>query len=245
MRKPLLLLLLLPVLLGQAYNVPFNPPAAAAGATQYFSDDFSGTEAKWTDGSGTWAINTGEYQSSVSSGSAIFTDEATDTVTQFACVQNASSATTYAGVKLRINTLDDSGNSYAMRWNLGGTKQITWRKCVEASCDDIGNDYLTTLDEDNWLCAEVEGTLANTIGRFWERASDPTGEDPDDWGDPDACWCNGGSCSGCNCAGSTDCDNAEPGAGNYSDCGSGDCYVGLYSGSNATVLFDNFSGGSW
>ena len=94
------------------------------------------------------------------------------------------------------------------------------------------------IDVANWLCAEVQGTQADTEIAMWEFTSAPG--DRDTWGNPDACACDAATCSLYTCGTSIDGEPSD--TGSYQDCGSG-CYFGIYSGSALTAQFDNFTGG--
>jgi hypothetical protein len=252
MRRLLLTLLLLPVLMGQSYNIPFNPQAAPAGAAWYsVSDDFnrsSSTDlgANWTEtlpgGACCEIASDTRLDNTTNTGEVVWDAEGATGISalQCVCVQRLGDVHGYCGPKLRVPNLSGTGNSYAVRWQTDFDNVVV-RECVGASCNTLsGGTWSRDIDIDDYLCACVDGTQADTEFAVWDRGtSDPTGEDPTDWGTPDYCVCESGSCSlwsSCDATGS-----GEPGSGNYQDCGSG-CYLGLYSGAAGVCEYDNFSG---
>jgi len=240
-----LAVLLLPCLGGNTLVIRRGAAPAAAWQTPV-TDDFERSSesldasADWTEAVGDQSVvNNNEASFGSASGLAVWDSEgATLNALQCVCAEYNSSASNFCGPMLRVPALDGTGNSYAARWQQKTNVQV--RECVGASCSDIsGGTWSNAIDEDNWLCACVDGTQADTEFALWERASDPSAEDPTDWGTPDFCLCESGSCSlwaSCDTTGS-----GEPGSGNYQDCGSG-CYFGVYSGSAEICEFDNFSG---
>jgi len=242
---------------GQDYNVSFQRRAAAAGG-DYFSDDFEDNLNDWTAIGGTWSVDNGEARTN-DSGVMLWT-VATTTKTQWGCVMKADAeGGVFAGVYLRASEFTSSTNGYAARWN--GEGDYRARACDPyTSCSDIGDPTVASSSDGKWHCAEVEGETDATILRFWYMAAvDPClgeGTEPDDWGDPDECWCDGGSCSGCDCGVDTVCYDSvgsgctDPGpvscldgTPDYANCGA-NCYIGLYNGSSQDARLDNFCGGS-
>ena len=246
MRKPLLLLLLLPLLLGQSYNVPFNPPAAAPSCTDTFSfsDDFNraslGT-TDWNVASGTWAIISSDLVRSSSTSGAAIHKTATDNRAQWACVQKDDNSGGYGGLKFRVGNTSDTGNSYAVRWNT--STHIVFRECVGSSCSDVGTQWANTFVDGDYLCADIRYQDSATEAAVWDFATTPPGA-RGGWGDADYCWCSGGTCAHPDCGTATKI-SAEPGSGNYADCSTeSSCYIGFYSGAGDDVGFDNMTSGT-
>jgi len=251
MRRLILVLLLLPLLLGQSYNVPFNPPAAGgpdpcAGLFQA-SDDFNradgpGLGANWNAASGNWAIDAGSTYAWLDgvTGAAIWAT-ATDSISQWACVQKTLEPNGYSGPKFRVSATDDSGNSYVVRWNQ--QTAAVFRECVGTSCNDVNtSSAAVTITNGDWLCADVRYAGADTEAAVWDMGSSAPGA-RSTWGDADACWCQSGTCAHPDCTTAAKV-SGEPGAGNYADCGTpSSCYVGLYSGAALDSGYDNFSAG--
>ena len=237
--------LALTLTMGQ-YLIPFNPRAAVGGCTwTEVSDNFNRSSsdslgANWTETVGdTDIVNDTQLQQGGGGSMEVAWDNG-DTpyaARQYACAQRVmASATDFQGPKLRIPNLSGTSASYAVRWD--GGDDVHFRTCTGASCSTFG-DWNELLNLTNWLCAEVQGTSSSTEFAAWEETTQPG--DRDTWGDPDACVCDGGTCSfytGCG----TIIDAEPSDTGSYQDCGSG-CYLGLYSGSSVNGVIDNFTGG--
>lgn len=236
----LALLLCLPVV-GQV-QISIRRAAAVGGCTwTEVSDDFNRADADalgadWTETSQDTDIVSNEaVQTGTGLESTWDTEGATIAATQYVCVQRSSAAPSlFAGPKLRIPNLSCTGASYAARWD--GANDVHVRRCTCESCTTFGT-WAEALGDGNWLCAEVQGTGADTEFALWEFTSAPGARST--WRDPDACVCESGTCALYTCGTSI---SGEPGAGNYQDCGSG-CYFGFYSGSSNKAEFDNFTGG--
>jgi len=250
MRDPALLVVLLAVsvvALAQDYIIQFVPRAAPPAGQTIVSDDFDranneslGSNWGLENGGADYDIDTNQVKHQTgSSGTTIWIND-TASATQWACVQRVDSAgSLFNGVKLRVQEDADTSDSYAARWDTSSNLLLV-RTCNTASCSTIGSTHSYTFAQDHWLCAYVTGTGSSTEFALWDFSTAPD-TDQTNWGTAEVCWCDGGTCSFGDCSGAT-IINAEPGAGNYSDCASG-CFVGLYNGGAQTQDFDNFVAG--
>ena len=201
-------------------------PAAAAGGIE---DDFEGDLSKWTQLSGTdpFTIQTSGGSevlrtSTTSSGTIIYTDEQTSTISQWAMVQYVNSEVTnphFAGLYFRST---NNASEYAYTARVESAHEVVWRSCKGHSCWDIQGTTTTDIYDGDYYGIEVTGTADDTVVKVWDFGSSPPA-DRGSWGS------------------ATDTLTDNPNSARRADVGK---YVGIYDGSGASYdEFDNFSAG--
>ena len=180
----------MPLLLGQAYNVPFNPPAAAPPAGgQDFSDDFNRASGltNWNDHSQpeitTIAIDSSVQLKATSSSTydnmvMTWTTE-TDTVDQY-CVVCMADAQASGGTGCILRASETNGYLYNInsrkgtdtRWEYN-TSHYTYAGVIATS-----TSYMT---DGNCMWVTITGTSTDTVVEVWFEAAPPTDPDPSTW----------------------------------------------------------------
>jgi hypothetical protein len=169
--------------------------------------------------------------------------------TQCACEQLTQPGNHNAGPTLRVPDLTATDESYAVRWQ-GSGQTVVVRECDSGSaCSTFGNATLVDIAENDWLCACVEGKGQATEFAVWNRGTtDPSAQDPTDWGDADYCACyddgaDPGVCDLLDFCATATIEDVEPADAlsftAYADCDT--CYMGMYTGSSTDVEVDNWS----
>ena len=243
MRRLILALLLMPLLLGQAYNVPFNPPAAAPPSGAHIYDDFeTDSSADWTgygnwDGSpGSFAIDPGGnglFDSTGHDGAAIH-DTPMTSATGYICVKMNTNSNN--GPKFRASATD-ADRSYIVRVTSGGS--IVFRHCAVATCTTIDTDTQSFgLGDRLGLIYSGAGSSTTVAWYYFDNAT------------TDYCpGCDGSDCDTSGWAGTADATGTLT-CDAVADCGTvanseldTNLYVGLYNGDSAEALFDEFYAG--
>jgi len=180
MRRLILVLLLMPLLLGQAYNVPFNPPAAGGGGQSY-TDDFSTDPlaSRWAEMSGsTFTYNSGPETLSASSANgdnAWYTSEM-GTTDHCVCadILEAGAAGHGNGVVLRHPGVVGSVGTpaYYFRADLHNSNYFWIYEVVDNGTDSTATNttyYVSvgTQSDGVRICAYVYGTGATTYFKMW------------------------------------------------------------------------------
>ncbi|MCF6265220.1 MAG: hypothetical protein L3J57_01590 [Desulfuromusa sp.] len=217
----LVLLLLCPALLwsGQGmYPVPMVYQVAGSVPVTV-SDNFEGDLSAWTIVRGSWDIVAGgpgdNYLSSSVSNGVISYNTSIGSINQWVLVVYKDIQ--YAGAYFRF-TGSDTAPAYAVGAKVGST--IAWQSCTGDNCTTI-DTWSHTVTPGSYIGAEIAGTDTETICRMWDFGQSPPA-DRDSWGIADFI------------------STADP--VEAADTGQ---YIGLYSGSTETELFDNFSGGGF
>jgi len=244
MRRLILVLLLMPLLLGQAYNVPFNPPAAAPNLGAHIYDDFeTDSSANWTgygdwDGTpGTFYIdngNDGMFTSTAHAGSAIH-DTPMTTATGYMCVQ--WNADEFLGPKFRASS-NESDRSYIIR--MTPDDDIIFRHCLIDSCTTIDTENISGFglgDRVGFIYSGI-GSSTQVVYYYFDNAT------------TDYCpGCDGSDCDTSGWAATADSSGTLT-CDAVGDCGTGtnpeldtNRYVGLYNGNTDAVAFDEFYAG--
>ena len=231
MYRALLIILMLPLLLGQQYNVPFNPRAAAAGGAHIQDLFTTDSGADWTE-CGSWTItidgSDSNYMDSDGASGASFHSTAMTTATSYGCMEVLDSSARYPGHMFRANS-DGTNTSYALR--NAANAAVVWRYCDCDSCTTIESSAQTLLDSD-YLAYIVSGTGDATEVKWFVFA-------------------NATGCTGCD---GSDCDTSGwAGAarltGTFTNNPPADAelstnrYVGTYAGSSTGGRFDSFYAG--
>lgn len=180
MRKSLMLLLLLPLLLGQSYNVPFNPPAVVGGGTAV-SDDFNrgtGLGADWIQTMNTWTLISSAYV--VPSGTlhrTMYYNPASLSDDQWACTElQLNMSTNTVGVVLRASSPTSGfyvtsvrasdGDVFAQEWDSGPTFDDYSELCTSTGAVSAGSI----------VCFSVSGTGASTRFQAWVNVCTDTAD---------------------------------------------------------------------
>jgi hypothetical protein len=192
----------------------------AGGCSSSISDDFSGTDAKWTHltGSG-WTVGGGLLVIS-DEASYIYDDEETCNISQWASVERVDESS-YQGIYLRSDN-NASNYAYAFRWTNGApAAAVDWRYCLGHSCTTIESTSSVQLDIGDCLGVEIDGTGDDTVARIWDLGAGPCTAHAS-WGTADATLTNNPT--------------------NAADVGK---YTGTYCGAAGSGQMDTFAAGEW
>ena len=270
MRRLILALLLMPLLLGQAYNVPFNPPAAAPPASGWSTpvledfnraDEFLPASANWvmTDPAAPPDTNKPRIVSGIlidaATATAFVGVWVTDTFTAYQCgcleFREPTTQGYPSAVFRKADTTTASDDLYVLRTNNGAS--YVPRACNGPTCSDFGTAWTQAITTGDYYCACVNGASTATEFAVWhfESTATPTpeDEDPTDWGNPSHCWCPSGSCAlddgtggeWGDCTGNITARDLPGGGYSWADCSGDACYMGVYNGSAGGFGIDNIS----
>lgn len=227
---------------GPVTNILLYWTAPSAPSGQDFADDFStDPSSRWTKLSGSdWTWSSGnENVRMLNSGTYIYTNQQTDTVSQYAYVSydQSNGGSAYAGLYFR-STNNATEAAYTVRYEEVGD-DYRWRACEGHSCTTIASILNQPLTDDDFYGIEVTGTSDSTSVTIYDcGTTEPVGGDFSGCSnlgtmtDNPRSICTGAGAPVSYCTGS--------GTGTGADSGT---YTGLYNGSSADIDFDDFGGG--
>lgn len=251
-------LLAVPLLMGQQYNVPFSPRASgASGIAADWTEDFASTnqtevDTDWVGETGQHAqcrialgtspdnfVNVGSqfctrdcYYRAATSGGGGGSREL-DTISHWLCAKVEATGANYAHLMLR--QADSSGSSYRylVGYDVVGT-EFEWRSANGGGTFSavIDTSIDMTVNANDFVCALVTGTSTSTQIEIWVGTSAFGDYDNATWDAAVKNTCGGGT-DPCN-----DTLTVVTAPGTYADTGK---YVGLQS--NDCTFFDDVSAG--